>query len=194
VVIAREDTPGDKRLVAYVLASSNEAAPEEELRKFVREALPEYMVPSACVRLDGFPLTPNGKLDRKALPAPSVGLQSKSSTAAPTSAVEVVIATVWRQLGVAADDIDRSFFDLGGHSLLAARVTARLLDVFQLDVPLRTFFLAPTIAGLSDAIVGLGASRGVDAKRIAQLFLSVSAMSDTDARNALMHLDGAQPV
>jgi amino acid adenylation domain-containing protein len=193
VVIARGDTPGDKRLVAYVLARSNEETLGEALRKFVRDALPEYMVPAACVRLDRLPLTPNGKLDRKALPAPIVNVQSTSSVSAPTSAVEMVIATVWRQVGVMADDINRSFFDLGGHSLLAAQVTARLFDVFQLDVPLRTFFLAPTIGGLSEAIGTLGVSRGVDVGRIAEVFLSVNAMSDTDARNALMQMDGAQP-
>jgi hypothetical protein len=105
----------------------------------------------------------------------------------------VVIATVWRQVGVMADDVNRSFFDLGGHSLLAAQVTARLLDVFQLDVPLRTFFLAPTIAGLVEALAESGVSSGVDVGRIAEVFVSVNAMSDADARNALLQMDGGQP-
>lgn len=192
VVIAREDAPGDKRLVAYVLTTSNRDDLDGELRRFVRAALPEYMVPSACVRLERLPLTPNGKLDRNALPAPSLATVAPGARTAPRSTTEMAIAAVWSQVGVASVDVNQNFFDLGGHSLLAAQVTARLLDVFQLDVPLRTLFLAPTVAGLAEAVVELGAARGVDIGRIADVFIKVSAMSDAEARNALIQMGGVQ--
>ena len=159
----------------------------------MRAALPEYMVPSACVRLDRLPLTPNGKLDRKALPAPGPATAAAEAGTAPRTATELAIAAVWSQVGVTTDDVNQSFFDLGGHSLLAAQVTARLLDVFQLDVPLRTLFLAPTVAGLAEAIAELGAARGVDVGRIADVFVRVSAMSDSEARDALVQMGGVQP-
>jgi amino acid adenylation domain-containing protein len=188
VVIAREDTPGDKRLVAYVLAPSDRTDLDAELRRFVRAALPEYMVPSACVRLDRLPLTPNGKLDRNALPAPGISSAAPEAGTAPRSTTEMAIAALWNQVGVTTADVNQNFFDLGGHSLLAAQVTARLLDVFQVDVPLRTFFLAPTVAALAEAVIALGAARGVDVSRIADVFIKVSAMSDAEARSALMQM------
>jgi hypothetical protein len=151
------------------------------------------MVPSACVRLDRLPLTSNGKLDRKAMPAPSLAITAAAVKTAPRSATETAIAEVWSQVGVTTADVNQNFFDLGGHSLLAAQVTARLLDVFQLDVPLRTLFLAPTVAGLAEAIAELGAARGVDTGRIADVFIRVSAMSDAEARNALVQLGAVQP-
>ena len=192
VVIAREDVPGDKRLVAYVLTASDWGDLDAELRRFVRAALPEYMVPSACVRLERFPLTPNGKLDRNALPAPRLETAAPDARTAPRSTTEMAIAAVWSQVGVTTADVNQNFFDLGGHSLLAAQVTARLLDVFQLDVPLRSVFLAPTVAGLAEALAELGAARGVDVGRIADVFIRVSAMSDAEARNALIQMGGVQ--
>ncbi len=191
VVIAREDTPGDRRLVAYVLTKSDLPGLDAELRKFVRAALPDYMVPSACVRLDRLPLTPNGKLDRKALPVP-LAAAPVDAASAPRTTVESAIAAVWEQVGVTPVDVHQSFFDLGGHSLLAAQVASRLLDVLQVDVPLRTLFLAPTIAGLAEAVTDLGAARGVDVVRIADVFITVNAMSDADARNALLQMSRAQ--
>jgi hypothetical protein len=191
VVVAREDVPGDKRLVAYVLTNSDATNLDAELRKFVRDVLPEYMVPSACVPLNRLPLTPNGKLDRTALPAPSIPAAT-DAVVAPQTSLERAIAMVWEQVGITVGDIRQSFFDLGGHSLLAAQVTSRLLDVLQVDVPLRTLFLAPTISGLAGAVTELGAARGIDVTRIADVFVRVHAMSDTEARDAIIELGGAQ--
>jgi amino acid adenylation domain-containing protein len=150
VVAAREDTPGDKRLVAYVVPDTDVSA--EALRTHLRARLPEYMVPSAFVLLDALPLSPNGKVDRKVLPAPE---SAGASTAyvAPRDAVEEAVAGVWSEvLGVEQVGVHDSFFDLGGHSLLATQVLSRLRQLFSVDVPLRRLFEDPTGATLASAI------------------------------------------
>jgi amino acid adenylation domain-containing protein len=192
VVVAREDAPGDKRLVAYVLGDSTLPAIGAELRAFIREALPEYMVPSAIIPLDRLPLTPNGKLDRKALPPPApVAMPSAEAGLAPRNSLEGAIAAIWCDvLGIPSVDIDRNFFDLGGHSLLAAQVASRLLEVFQLDVPLRMVFLSPTVAAISAAVERLGTERGVNVTHIADLFVKVQSMSDADVHRALDTIGG----
>jgi acyl carrier protein len=148
VVVVREDTPGDKRLVAYVVARGGETIDASAVRAFLKEQLPDYMVPSAIVLLESFPLTPNGKVDRRALPAPGRGdLDSGGGMVEPRTSVERALADIWRAvLKVDRLNIHDNFFDLGGHSLLATQVVSRVRDSFQLDVPLRRLFEAPTIA------------------------------------------------
>jgi aryl carrier-like protein len=125
VVVAREDAPGDRRLVAYVVG----AADVDALRERLRKELPEYMVPAAFVALEALPVTPNGKLDRRALPAPEQKPRDVSA-ALPRNAMEEKVAEVWRSvLGVAEIGVHDNFFDLGGNSLLLSRVFGRLREV-----------------------------------------------------------------
>ncbi len=148
VVIAREDTPGDKRLVAYILPHHGETPTTSELRGFVAEKLPDNMVPSAFVVMPEFPLTPNGKVDRKALPAPdSIRPDLNEAYVAPRTPLEEVMVEIWASvLGVKEIGVEDNFFELGGHSLLATQIVSRLRDVFHVDLPLTTIFQAPKIA------------------------------------------------
>jgi amino acid adenylation domain-containing protein len=144
VVVAREDVPGDPRLVAYLTGE----APADELRRRLRERLPEAMVPSAFVYLDALPLTPSGKVDRKALPAPDRGLAPE--LVAPRTAVEEALAEIWAEvLGVERVGVHDSFFELGGHSLLAVVLMARIEKRLGKTFPLATLFSAPTVAALA---------------------------------------------
>ncbi|MEW5926817.1 MAG: amino acid adenylation domain-containing protein, partial [Gemmatimonadota bacterium] len=148
VVVAREDVPGEKRLVAYVVGEAG----AEEVRAYLRASLPEYMVPSAIVALERLPLTPSGKLDRKALPAPEFGTAGERY-AAPRTPMEEVLAEIWAEvLRLERVGVTESFFELGGHSLLATRVVSRVRQVFGVEVPLRALFEAPTVAALAERV------------------------------------------
>ena len=175
VVMAREDQPGDKRLVAYVVAKSKaetngaDSLNPEELRQGLRSLLPDYMVPATFVFLDQLPLTPNGKVDRKALPAPDLDRRSAGSEyVAPRSETEQKLAVIWREVlrlnQVGALD---NFFILGGHSLLAVQVLSRIHETFQVSLPLSSLFDAPTIEAIAS---GIDAGRwGSNETRIAPL-------------------------
>ncbi|MEE2852220.1 MAG: amino acid adenylation domain-containing protein, partial [Actinomycetota bacterium] len=155
-VIAREDRPGDKRLVGYVTGSADPAA----ARSVLGERLPAYMVPAAVVKLEALPITPNGKLDTRALPAPDY---AAGGYRAPGDAVEEILAGIYAQvLGFERVGVDDSFFDLGGDSLSAMRVIAAVNASLDAGLPVRTLFEAPTIAQLAPRIVG-------DAGRVAPL-------------------------
>ncbi len=152
-VAAPEDGAGGRRLVAYVTRRPGLEAAAPELRAFLRERLPEAMVPSEFLALEAMPLTPSGKVDRRALPAPEAAAPRAGTTAPPRTPVEEVVEGVWSQvLGVERAGIHASFFDLGGHSLLASQVIARLRDAFGVELPMRRLFASPTIAGLAAAI------------------------------------------
>jgi amino acid adenylation domain-containing protein len=146
-VITREDTPGDKRLVAYYVASQTEEINSELLRTYLSSALPEYMVPAAYVHMDAFPQTPNGKLDRKALPEPEASAFSTREYEPPQTEMEIKVAAIWADI-LKLDRVGRqdNFFDLGGHSLVAVRVMLRLQQFVPGDVlPLRALLEAPTL-------------------------------------------------
>ncbi|HMG22341.1 MAG TPA: amino acid adenylation domain-containing protein, partial [Kofleriaceae bacterium] len=145
-VVARTDA-GDTRLVAYVAWRDGSGASVAELKDHLRARLPEYMVPAVIVALPALPLTPSGKLDRRALPRPDV---ERAVRVAPRTAMEEVVASVWAPvLGVASLGATENFFELGGHSLLATQVVARLGAALGVAIPVRALFEAPTIAGLA---------------------------------------------
>lgn len=149
VVIAREDEPGDKRLVAYVITAT--AINTEDLHSYLRNRLPNYMAPSVFVFLKALPLMPNGKVNQQALPIPSISSRRVSTEfIAPRTSVEKKLSQIWcAVLEVEQVGIYDNFFELGGHSLFATQVTSRVRDTFGIELPLRTLFESPTIAGLS---------------------------------------------
>ncbi|ODH00206.1 hypothetical protein A4S05_34205 [Nostoc sp. KVJ20] len=150
-VIAREDTPGEKRLIAYIVLQLEQTATVKELRSFLKEKLPEYMVPSAIAILESLPLTPNGKIDRRALPEPSSELSEKY--VAPRTPIEEILAVIWQQvLRVELVGRHDNFFELGGHSLLATQFISRLRTRLKVEIPLRELFATPTIAELAPSI------------------------------------------
>ncbi len=149
VVIAREDRPGDVRLAAYLVADAS-TPPVAGLRERLRARLPPYMIPSAFVALDALPQTPNGKIDRAALPAPDAAEHCPAREyVAPRDAIEIALVRLWEEiLGVKAPSIRDDFFSLGGHSLLAVRLLARVAREHGVDLPLRTLLDDPTIESL----------------------------------------------
>ncbi|MBW4632889.1 MAG: amino acid adenylation domain-containing protein [Iphinoe sp. HA4291-MV1] len=152
VVNPSEDQSANKRLVAYVVPNPELTVTSNELRSFLKEKLPDYMVPSAFVTLEKMPLSPNGKVDRKALPAPDFEL-GQDSFVAPRTPSEEILAQLWAQvLDLKQVGIHDNFFELGGHSLLATQVISRLRSVFEVDLPLRRLFEFPTVAELSEFI------------------------------------------
>jgi amino acid adenylation domain-containing protein/thioester reductase-like protein len=176
VVVVREDVPGDKRLVAYIVPSDRSLEIEHfdednlessvgtdnsaliaqlprELRAFLKSRLPDYMIPSSFVLLDAMPLTPNGKVNRRALPAPNHNAAQERAFVAPRTPLEATLAAVWGEvLRVERVSIDDNFFELGGHSLLATQLIFRAQSALQVTLPVRAFFEAPTVAGMAQAI------------------------------------------
>jgi amino acid adenylation domain-containing protein/thioester reductase-like protein len=156
VVVVREDTPGSPYLVAYLLGEKTDSG---ELRAWLKRHVPEYMLPAAYVFLTAFPLTPNGKIDRRALPAPDA-LLADETLEAPRTESEHSMLTAWRHfLGRTEIGIQQNFFDLGGHSLIAPQLLAHINQTFQVDLPLRAFLAAPTIAGLTQLIADTQAGK-----------------------------------
>jgi amino acid adenylation domain-containing protein len=157
VVIARDDD-GDTRLIAYVVAGQEQVLTVSELHAHMKERLPEYMVPSAFVLLDKLPLTANGKVDRRALPAPTGSRPELTQDyVAPRTGVELAIATMWTAvLGVERVGIHDNFFELGGHSLLATQIVSRLRDTLKIELPLRHIFEYPTVHALAAKIDDAG--------------------------------------
>jgi amino acid adenylation domain-containing protein len=153
-VVVREDVPGNKRLVAYVVPQGDPAPTMTELRDFLKANVPDYMVPSAFVLLPSLPRKANGKVNQRALPEPAAASQGPDRDyTPPRHPTEEIIAGIWSELLSTADiGIHDDFFERGGHSLLATQMVARLRSTFQVDVPLRTFFKNPTIAGLGETV------------------------------------------
>ncbi|HEX5727664.1 MAG TPA: phosphopantetheine-binding protein, partial [Longimicrobiaceae bacterium] len=152
VVLAREDTPGDRRLVAYVVGE--ETAGAEALRAHLGAALPEYMVPAVYVRLDALPLTATGKLDRRALPAPEEESYARHGYEAPVGETEQALAEIWAEV-LRVERVGRHdhFFELGGHSLLAVRVISRVRQVLGVEVGIADLFEKPVLSTLAQHVV-----------------------------------------
>jgi acyl carrier protein len=166
VVIARQEILGasslsiesDRRLMAYVVPKQGLAPSAHELRSYLTQKLPEYMLPSVFVFLDSLPLTPNGKLDRAALPAPDRSRPDLGNLfVSPRTLVEDTLAKIWLDvLKLDKVGIHDNFFELGGHSLLATQVVSRVRDAFQMELPLRTLFDKRTVCDLAKEIAKLG--------------------------------------
>lgn len=158
VVIVREDVPGDKRLVAYVLPRAGTTCDPQALRKAVRDVVPDYMVPAAIVPMTDFPLTPNGKVDRHALPAPTLEPEHASAPAIePRNRLELQLVAIWEQvLGITPIGVRDNFFALGGYSLLALRMFSAIEQTFGKRLPMAVLFQAPTIEQLADVLADEG--------------------------------------
>jgi hypothetical protein len=155
IVLAREDVPGDPRLVAYLVPAAGRIPDPAELRRHLRARLPEYMVPAAFVVVEQIPITPNGKVDRRALPAPGREWAERGSYAAPRTREEKLLASIWAGvLGVERVGVHDSFFDLGGHSLLLPQVQRRVSEAFQTRLPMVELFRHPTVAALAEHLRG----------------------------------------
>nr|AGS49937.1 long-chain-fatty-acid--CoA ligase [uncultured bacterium esnapd24] len=175
VVVAREDRPGDRRLVAYFVPSPDAAGTLADLRAALQAELPEHMVPSSLVVLDAIPTTPNGKVDARALPAPDAAAERREHVE-PRSALERVLAGIWRDvLGVERVGITDSFFDLGGHSLLATQVSTRL-KASKIQAPVRMLFQHPTVEEMARALVAAEPRPG-QTEKVAALIEKVQGLS-----------------
>ncbi len=184
VVVVREYKLGDKRLVAYIAA--NPILSTSEIRNFLKDKLPDYMIPSAFVQLDNLPLTPNGKIDRRSLAAlVSSNIELTETFVAPRTAVEEILAKIWvKILRLERVGIHDNFFELGGHSLLATQVISRLREAFRIELPLRCLFESPTIAQLAQTIIAKETKPGFTEK-MAQILKKLEGMSDEEAKQAL---------
>jgi amino acid adenylation domain-containing protein len=198
VVLAREDSPGDKRLVAYYVSDASIAL--EALRAHLLAKLPEHMVPAAFVRLDRMPLSHNGKLERKALPAPDSSAYVQDAYEAPAGPVEEQLAGIWvRLLGLERMSRNASFFDLGGHSLLAVRMLTLIEAKFGLSLNLTSLFKAPTIASLG-LMLEQGGSPDTSSPHVVPIQPHgarpplFSVLTPTRYRNIARHLGNDQPV
>ena len=158
-VVAREDVPGLKHLAAYIVADRGHAPDPKALRRMLGSHLPDYMVPAGIKVLDSFPLTPNGKLDRIALPALDLGTHPTQLTAANSPEEELLVRLFCDSLGITHVGIEESFFDLGGNSLLATRLISRLRAEVGIDLPIRTLFEMPTVSGLAKCLNEAHAAR-----------------------------------
>jgi amino acid adenylation domain-containing protein len=193
VVVVREDSPGEKRLVAYVVSEAAQPA-VDGLRAYLKAVLPEYMVPGVFVFLERLPLTPNGKVDRNALPVPEVVGQLQRWYVAPRTLTEELLVGIWAEvLGLERVGLHDHFFELGGHSLLATHVVSRLRSLFEVELPVRSVFESPTVAELAQAVerarvegAGLQAPPLVRVPRAGELPLSY-------AQERLWFLDQLEP-
>ncbi|MEK6278964.1 MAG: amino acid adenylation domain-containing protein [Acidobacteriota bacterium] len=154
VVVLREDQPGEPRLVGYVVLRSLPRITGSDLRSYLKAKLPDYMIPSVFVEILKFPKTPNGKIDRRALPVPApVSAHVKENFVAPRNPLEEIVAGVWSELlGLDRVGVYDELFELGAHSLMLTRAAARIRDQFNVEIPLRCFFDSPTVASLAAAL------------------------------------------
>ncbi|MFL5358250.1 amino acid adenylation domain-containing protein, partial [Archangium sp.] len=194
LALVREDSPGDSRLVAYLVPNAEQQLSPEALRSFLRERLPEYMVPSAFVSLAALPLTPNGKLDLKALPSPDRSRpELDAEDQAALGEIEERIATIYTEL-LNLERVGRhdSFFELGGHSLLATQAVSRIYEAFEVELALRDIFETPTVAGLA-AIVAKQrneAPRNPIEEQIAAIFRELLKLERVGLNESFFELGG----
>jgi acyl carrier protein len=153
VIVVREDIPGDKRIVAYMLPQPGQQPSHVALREYLRDRLPEYMVPSNFVMLEVFPLTPNNKVDRKALPAPTTIQLDEAIQTAAQNQIEQTLMAIWQNLLQVSEIGTRdNFFSLGGNSLIAVSLMGTIRSTFNVDLPLMSLFQFPTVGGMARQI------------------------------------------
>lgn len=186
VVILREDAPGNKRLVAYVLPDRKPAPSVAALRAFLRPKLSEYAIPSAFAMLATIPLTPNGKIDTRSLPSPEETPAEQSRPfVAPRTALEEVLAGIWSEiLKVERVGVLDNFFELGGHSLLAMRVISYLRETFRIELPLRALFEETCVEQLAKAVISIEPKPG-HAENVAEVLLRIKGMSAESVKETL---------
>jgi acyl carrier protein len=192
VVVVREDMPGDKRLIAYAVPKPGSECSASELRRFLTTKLPKHMIPSVFVMLESLPLTANGKVDRRALPAPDPGRPDLEETyIAPRTTVEMALSGIWgKLLGLERVGVHDNFFELGGDSLLATQVISRICDLYQVEIPLRTLFETPTIAGIAMYLVELNTHCQSDID-MNEVLADLEALSEEEAEQLLQLHDVA---
>jgi amino acid adenylation domain-containing protein len=182
-VVARNDSTGEARLVAFIVPAVHPGPTIDELQAALRDLIPEYMIPSALVMIDKLPLTPNGKVDRRSLPAPEQrrpGLKEPYAT--PRTPTEELLATLWAEiLGLDKVGIHDNFFALGGHSLLATRVISRARKSFQRDIRLRALFEHPTVADFA-AHVAQSAAKTVTTEEMEDLIAELESLTEEEAQ------------
>lgn len=184
VVLAREDQPGDKRLVAYLVAAQTPAPTTQELRQFLQATLPEHMIPAAFVFLDAMPLNPNGKIERRALPIPELA-GAADHYVAPRTPTEQILADIWAEiLGMARVGIHDNFFDIGGHSLMATQAISRIREQFGVELPLRVLFEVEDIAALAETLVAKQLE-DVDAQTLESLLAETEGLSNDEIARLL---------
>ncbi|WP_107805968.1 non-ribosomal peptide synthetase [Nodularia spumigena] len=186
VVMAREDEPGQKLLVAYLVAQNNVLTPSS-LRNFLKSKLPDYMIPAAFVFLENLPLTPNGKINRRALPIPDHTQRNLEIDFVPPSTdTEKELADIWTEvLKLKQVGINDNFFELGGHSLLATQAISRLREVFSLDFPLRYLFENPTIAELAQKVIEQQIEQAEN-DELARILAEVDQLSEEEVTQQLL--------
>jgi acyl carrier protein len=172
-------------LVSYYVVKKGGEASASDLRNYLRTKLPDYMVPQHFVKLDSMPLTPNGKVDRKALPKPELGVAPGKEYVAPRTETERTIAMVWKEvLGQERVGVHDDFFELGGHSLLATQVISRIEGALNIELSLRSLFESPTVAGLAETIARSQIEQA-DGKTLAQLLAEVEQLSPDEVKTLL---------
>nr|MBC8231639.1 non-ribosomal peptide synthetase [bacterium] len=186
VVLAREDEPDDRRLVGYVVLDQKQNPTIDELRRFLKQKLPNYMIPVAFVMLDSLPLTPNGKIDRRGLPAPDQARPDlEVEFVTPRTPIEETLARIWTEvLGLEKIGVNDNFFELGGHSLLATQVMSRIRKIFRVELLLRYLFESPTVAEMSNVIIANEAKPG-QTEKIALTLKKISSMSTEERKKIL---------
>jgi acyl-coenzyme A synthetase/AMP-(fatty) acid ligase/acyl carrier protein len=185
-VIGEEISSGDRRLVAYFVPNGQPSATVAELRNFLKDRLPDYMIPSAFVVLSALPLTPNGKVDRLGLPDPG-GTRPKLDTlfVAPRTAIEEELAGIWAEvLSLDPVGIHDNFYELGGHSLAATRVVSRVLKRFQLELSLQSLFRSPTVAEMA-VMITEHQGKKLDEKELQRILTELESRSEDDAHRLL---------
>jgi len=191
VVVAREVASGDRRLVAYVVPHPERAVKADELRLFLKNLLPDYMIPTTFVPLAALPVTPNGKIDRSALPAPASDDGARSGEfVAPRNAVEEALAGMWAEvLSLPRVGVHDNYFELGGHSLLATQINSRVRDAFQVELPLRRLFEMPTVAELAAAVILAQLEQEEETR---QLLRMIEQLSDQEVTAELVRRQGEE--
>jgi acyl carrier protein len=194
VVVDRKDSSGDIRLIAYFVPEDGVEPTSLELLTFLQEKLPSYMLPSAFMAIKEIPLTPNGKVDRRALPAPEQIEVSTAGFIAPRTEMEQLVAEIWCEiLGITQVGADSNFFDLGGHSLLATRVMNRIRERCGVELPLRVLFEFPTVVSLA-AKLDDARPKETELSRILDILVNMENISEEEVTTLLAQSESQSQV